>query len=824
MASVFSAEVLVRRFLAAFFLLSGLLVAGGANAAGDIRFASSGSNVVVTISGNVDTTALSAGGGGTYPPQYYQDLYANIGWFFTPGQCDVYYGISGPANWIPVGANPPGARVNSATGDKFGLYPQNSGQLCLPVNYQSGTPLSGTATFQGQSIGSLGLKPGVYTYTLGNGGPVILTVTVVPPPPTVNPSNASLAINATTLTIDGTGFDTTAGNNTVRFNLGAAGTVTSATATQLTVNLTTPPSTTGSLTAVVTTNGQSSGSDVQVATVVLATQATLAVTSVPTSIYVNGTSTLSASGGSGLGTVTYSLDSGPCTLSGATLTGTGAGDCIVTATKAADSPYDSATSSPVTVAVSLAPQATLVVVPTPSSINVNGTSTLSATGGSGSGAVSYSLVSGPCTLNSATLTGTGAGSCIVTATKAADSTYDSATSSQVTVAVSLAPQATLVVVPTPSSINVNGTSTLSATGGSGSGAVSYSLVSGPCTLSGATLTGTGAGSCIVTATQAADSTYDSATSSPVTVAVSLATQATLVVVPTPSSINVNGTTTLSTTGGSGSGAVTYNLVSGPCTLSGATLTGTGAGSCIVTATKAADSTYNSATSAQVTVVIPAPVDCVVSSWSAFGQCSASCGGGTQTQTRTVTTPAANGGAACPALSQSQACNTQACQYQAPVTTPGGAVNAGITSGSFITTQAATPTNPPAGQSFPYGVFGFTAATNTLGGSITITLTYPQALAAGSKIWKNINGTWLDYTSNVTFNPSRTTITYTIVDGGPFDSDGVVNQSVTDPIGPAPPTQSPSPEPIPTLSEWAKIMMMFLMILTVGWYGRRLKQR
>ena len=740
MASVFSAEVLVRRFLAAFFLLSGLLVAGGANAAGDIRFASSGSNVVVTISGNVDTTALSAGGRGTYPPQYYQDLYANIGWFFTPGQCDVYYGISGPANWIPVGANPPGARVNSATGDKFGLYPQNSGQLCLPVNYQSGTPLSGTATFQGQSIGSLGLKPGVYTYTLGNGGPVILTVTVVPPPPTVNPSNASLAINATTLTIDGTGFDTTAGNNTVRFNLGAAGTVTSATATQLTVNLTTPPSTTGSLTAVVTTNGQSSGSDVQVATVVLATQATLAVTSVPTSIYVNGTSTLSASGGSGLGTVTYSLDSGPCTLSGATLTGTGAGDCIVTATKAADSPYDSATSSPVTVAVSLAPQATLVVV------------------------------------------------------------------------------------PTPSSINVNGTSTLSATGGSGSGAVSYSLVSGPCTLSGATLTGTGAGSCIVTATQAADSTYDSATSSPVTVAVSLAPQATLVVVPTRSSINVNGTATLSTTGGSGSGAVTYNLVSGPCTLSGATLTGTGAGSCIVTATKAADSTYNSATSAQVTVVIPAPVDCVVSSWSAFGQCSASCGGGTQTQTRTVTTPAANGGAACPALSQSQACNTQACQYQAPVTTPGGAVNAGITSGSFITTQAATPTNPPAGQSFPYGVFGFTAATNTLGGSITITLTYPQALAAGSKIWKNINGTWLDYTSNVTFNPSRTTITYTIVDGGPFDSDGVVNQSVTDPIGPAPPTQSPSPQPIPTLSEWAKIMMMFLMILTVGWYGRRLKQR
>jgi hypothetical protein len=55
-----------------------------------------------------------------------------------------------------------------------------------------------------------------------------------------------------------------------------------------------------------------------------------------------------------------------------------------------------------------------------------------------------------------------------------------------------------------------------------------------------------------------------------------------------------------------------------------------------------------------------PVDCAVSAWSAWGTCSATCGGGTQTQTRTVVTPSSNGGAACPALTQSQACNTQAC--------------------------------------------------------------------------------------------------------------------------------------------------------------------
>ncbi len=57
---------------------------------------------------------------------------------------------------------------------------------------------------------------------------------------------------------------------------------------------------------------------------------------------------------------------------------------------------------------------------------------------------------------------------------------------------------------------------------------------------------------------------------------------------------------------------------------------------------------------------PAPVDCVVSAWSSFSSCSAACGGGTQTRTRTVITPAANGGAACPVLEESQACNGFPC--------------------------------------------------------------------------------------------------------------------------------------------------------------------
>jgi hypothetical protein len=55
-----------------------------------------------------------------------------------------------------------------------------------------------------------------------------------------------------------------------------------------------------------------------------------------------------------------------------------------------------------------------------------------------------------------------------------------------------------------------------------------------------------------------------------------------------------------------------------------------------------------------------PVDCVVSEWSPYSECDQSCGGGTQTQTRTITTPASNGGITCPVLTQTQVCNTQAC--------------------------------------------------------------------------------------------------------------------------------------------------------------------
>jgi uncharacterized delta-60 repeat protein len=101
--------------------------------------------------------------------------------------------------------------------------------------------------------GGIGTGTGIFTY--------------VTPPPTVTLSTTELPATAPTMTIRGTSFSSTPGNNSVAFTPAGTGTVTAATATSLTVgNLS--GLTLGALNAVVTTKGLSSGAAVQVATVV----------------------------------------------------------------------------------------------------------------------------------------------------------------------------------------------------------------------------------------------------------------------------------------------------------------------------------------------------------------------------------------------------------------------------------------------------------------------------------------------------------------------------------------------------------------------------
>jgi len=72
-----------------------------------------------------------------------------------------------------------------------------------------------------------------------------------------------------------------------------------------------------------------------------------------------------------------------------------------------------------------------------------------------------------------------------------------------------------------------------------------------------------------------------------------------------------------------------------------------------------------------------PIDCTVGDWSAFSECTAKCGGGTQTRTRKVTKDAQFGGKCTQPLVDTVPCNTQPCPVNAVVSdwTPMGAIPA-----------------------------------------------------------------------------------------------------------------------------------------------------
>ena len=127
------------------------------------------------------------------------------------------------------------------------------------------TSLTGVS---GLSVGTA-LDASVTVDGVSSGSAVqVATISAAVTAPTVTSSTASLAANATSMTISGTSFDTTAANDSVSFSGGVTGSVTSATSTTLTVSLTGLSVLTGgtALNASVTVDGLTSGSAVQVAT------------------------------------------------------------------------------------------------------------------------------------------------------------------------------------------------------------------------------------------------------------------------------------------------------------------------------------------------------------------------------------------------------------------------------------------------------------------------------------------------------------------------------------------------------------------------------
>jgi len=119
-----------------------------------------------------------------------------------------------------------------------------------------------------------------------------------------------------------------------------------------------------------------------------------------------------------------------------------------------------------------------------------------------------------------------------------------------------------------------------------------------------------------------------------------------------------------------------------------------------------------------------------------------------------------------------------------------------------------PDAPPAGVSFPYGLFDFVLTGGQAGSTATLTITYPAALPPGTVYWKygptpgNAVPHWYQLPAVIAGN----TATFSITDGGLGDDDLTANGTIVDQGGPG----VPGATGIPTLSEWGMILLSGLM--------------
>ncbi|TSA04722.1 MAG: IPTL-CTERM sorting domain-containing protein [Methylococcus sp.] len=164
--------------------MSGLLAAGKvANAAASVIFTETAGNVVVTFSGSIKTAALTAEGVRNYQRVIWPaQAGIKIG-DINGTTCNEYSGIAGPTNWGGGGSTP----TSSASGNTIAIF-GGGGYVCVPIGYSGGN-LSGTSTYNGTSLASLGLTVNTYTYTWGSGLTAdSLTLYIGTTPPTPSPA------------------------------------------------------------------------------------------------------------------------------------------------------------------------------------------------------------------------------------------------------------------------------------------------------------------------------------------------------------------------------------------------------------------------------------------------------------------------------------------------------------------------------------------------------------------------------------------------------------------------------------------------------------
>ena len=228
---------------------------------------------------------------------------------------------------------------------------------------------------------------------------------------------------------------------------------------------------------------------------------------------------LSATGGGSGNPVVFSVDpassTGACTLSGAMVSFTGTGSCVLDANQAGNNAYLQATQ--VQQVILVTPGSQQLTFTAPNAGTYGKKATLPASGGASGSPVVFTVDSsswvGACTVsgtNGATVHYTGVGACVIDANQAGNGNYSAAP--QVQRAITISPASQHITFTAPAHGTVGDSASLSAKGGASKNPVVFSVdattKAGTCAVTGtngATLQYLRAGSCVIDANQAGTS-------------------------------------------------------------------------------------------------------------------------------------------------------------------------------------------------------------------------------------------------------------------------------------------------------------------------------
>ena len=359
---------------------------------------------------------------------------------------------------------------------------------------------------------------------------------------------------------------------------------------------------------------------------VLKNNQTITLGSLPTSVLVSGpqptVTATSMSNGNPDGLQVNFSATGSCSIanqsintatgvSSATVALNSTGSCTIVAAQLGATSFNAATSVSGTFPIlpQSAAQTIMFTTSPPSTAAYNSIFSVAATGGASGNPVIFTS-SGACTVSIATYTMTSStGTCSVIANQAGSTTY--APAPQVTQTVNATLAAQTITFTAPQSPVTYGVSpiALSATGGASGSSVVFTIdgsSTGTGTISGSALTVTGVGTLVIDANQLGSLNYAAATQVQRTIVVNKAAQTITFTAPqSPVTYGVS-PIALSATGGASGSLVVFTIdgsSTGTGTISGSTLTVTGAGTLVIDANQTGNSNYGAATQVQRTIVV-----------------------------------------------------------------------------------------------------------------------------------------------------------------------------------------------------------------------------